>query len=368
VRSMGRDAPLSRPGRWLVGSVSAALLLLAGCTVSTSSPSTAPAIAPATAPATAPGPPVRDPAVRDPAVGQVIPLSVVTVAGAPRLVADIHIGATPLRVLFDTGSSGLRVAASTLPPGSATLVGPAPPYPYAGGVELAGIDARASVALGTVRSVAPLPIELVEATHCVAAHPRCPAADGHTPPAFGGVVDGILGVSLRASTDLGDPMSGLAGGQVFAVHYDPAGHSSLLLGAPADGFTLQRLRPAPAGGPADTPATPNWFAALPLCLRAPSQLAGPVCTNLALFDTGSWPTKIIAAHLTDATLPPNTTFTLAIPDNRWSRTYITGPGQVATLISPIYGGDNRSIVGLSAFARVDLRFDRTAGTIGFRSH
>jgi hypothetical protein len=354
VRSMGRHAPLSRPWRWLVGSASAAFLLLAGCTASTS--------APGTAPATAPGAPVRDAAV-----GQMIPLSIVTVAGAPRLVADIHVGGTPLRVLLDTGSSGLRVVASKLSPGSATPVGPAPAYAYGSGVELTGTDARASVGIGAVHSVAPLPIELVEATHCVAAQPRCPAADGHAPPAFGGVVDGILGVSLRASTDLGDPMSGLPGGQAFAVHYDPAGHSSLLLGAPADGFTLQRLQPAPAGGPADAAASPNWVAALPLCFRAPSKLAEPACTNLALFDTGSASTTIIAAHVTDATLPPNTTLTLATTDNRWSQTYITGPGQVATLISPTHAGTNRSIVGLPAFARVDLRFDRTAGTIGFRS-
>ena len=125
-----------------------------------------------------------------------IPFSVADPDTAPRPVVTVAIGGVPLLLLLDTGSTGIRVAADKIPDKAVAVTGAAAAYGYGSGIQLHGDQADADVAIGEGHT-GPLPIELVRSTDCLADKPDCPAAHGVKPAMFGGVLDGIMGVSAE---------------------------------------------------------------------------------------------------------------------------------------------------------------------------
>jgi hypothetical protein len=113
-----------------------------------------------------------------PPAAESIPLSTVYTRLGPVLIAEVIIGGQTLRVLLDTGSTGLRVLASRVSPDAVQHTGSAPPYRYVSGLMISGDLARASIQLGPYQSVGPIPIEVVTGMTCAPRQPNCPAAGG----------------------------------------------------------------------------------------------------------------------------------------------------------------------------------------------
>jgi hypothetical protein len=294
-----------------------------------------------------------------------IPLIAETTDIGPKLIVDIGIGGKALRVLLDTGSVGLRVVAADVPLDAVRRTGPAPQFGYDDGTRLSGDLAQASVQIGGHPTAGPIPIELVTDTSCAPAVPDCPAAGGKKPMQFGGRYDGVMGVGPRGVEGVVNPLWRLPDGpeHAFAVHYDPAGASSILLGEPEAGYSLvhfDKATPSTTSSP-DTP--PPWNPDVPVCFTLAALPGGKTC-GTAMFDTG---TPTIAILVPDAAnhgpVPFGTAIGLSV--GAFSHTYTTGPGTHAEIVttSPSGGG---SVPGLPTFAAADIRYDLANGTVGFR--
>jgi hypothetical protein len=305
-----------------------------------------------------------------PVPGGSIPFSVADPATSPRPVVTVAIGGVPLLLLLDTGSTGIRVTADRVPAKAVRVTGTAATYGYGSGVRLHGDRADADVVIGGYRT-GPLPIELVRSTDCFPDKRSCPAADGAKPAMFGGVLDGVLGVSLEAATGLVNPMWTLrdpAGdhvGRQFAVRFAPDEVSgAILLNVPATGYGLVRL---PKTRTAEVPD--SWDPrAVHTCLAA----AGiPTTCGPAMFDSGT-PNFILAVPgARTRGWPAGRTLRVGVPQAGWTAAFTSGPGtgvivtggSAATgAASTVTGG---TLLGFPAFAKGPIRFDLAAGTIGF---
>lgn len=343
---------------WIAVIAAAVMLWLVGC--EQVSPTTS-----AENPVNTPTPPAAEP----------IPLLTVNTRFGPEPIAEVIIGGQTLRVLLDTGSTGLRVLASRVPPDAVQHTGPAPPLGYGTGIMISGDLARANIQLGPYQSVGPIPIEVVTGITCAPQQPNCPAAGGQKPVMFGGQFDGIMGVSPRPAAGIINPLWQLPHGlgHAFAIHYDPTGQSSVLVGVPAAGYTLVHLNPTDPGGLSTPPnrspnaseAPPRWDPRISVCFTLSTLPGGKAC-GPTLFDTGTSGLLIQTPGGSPGAVPSGTPIGLTVPAGGLSYTYTTGPNSTATIAAVTPRSIIRSIVGLPVFATADVRYDLADGTIGFR--
>ena len=348
-----------------------------------------------------PSPPAfTRPAALPVAPAATIPFSVADPETAPRPVVTVAIGGVPLLMLLDTGSTGIRVAADKIPARAVSVTGPAALYGYGSGIQLHGDQAEADVAVGDYHT-GPLPIELVRSTDCFADKPDCPAAHGVKPAVFGGVLDGIMGVSPEEISGLVNPLwtlqdaAGHHVGRQFAVKYDPADVSGeIQLGVPAAGYRLAQLPRTPVaadghlGGHSgydsrayvssymasyDARATavpkaqltmpPSWNPrAVQTCVEGSGlrQTCGQ-----AMFDTGTPEFALNVPGAPAGTWPAGRALTVGVPAAGWSSAYTTGPGTIVTVADAPSTTTTGTLIGLPAFAQGPIRFDLEAGTVGF---
>ncbi|MBS2533995.1 hypothetical protein KGQ20_14565 [Catenulispora sp. NF23] len=340
------------------------------------------ATAPAAHPAAHPGgyPAARPAAFTPPRADQgavpagSIPFSVADPDTAPRPVVTAEIGGVQLLLLLDTGSTGIRVAADKIPSSAVAVTGAARPYGYGSGIQLHGDQANADVVLAGYHT-GPLPIELVRSTDCFADKPDCPAAHGAEPAMFGGVLDGIMGVSPEEISGLVNPLWGLqdpAGnhiGRQFAVRYDPAEVSGeILLNVPAAGYGLAQLPRTPPlnhqrSRPANPAKPPSWNPrAVQTCVEGTG--LAKTCAP-AMFDSGTPEFALNVPGAPAATWPAGRSLTVGVPQARWSATYGTGAGTGVTVTDAPSTDTSGTLIGLPAFAKGPIRFDLAAGTVGF---
>jgi hypothetical protein len=347
--------------RWWIALIAAALMLwLVGC--GQVSPTTS-----AKSPVNTPTPPVAEP----------IPLLTVNTRFGPTPIVEVIIGGQTLKVLLDTGSTGLRVLASRVPPDAVQHTGPASPYGYGTGIIISGDLARANIQLGPYQSVGPIPIELVTGTTCAPQQPNCPAAGGQKPVMFGGRLDGIMGVSPLLAAGIINPLWQLPDGfgHAFAIHYDPAGQSSVLVGVPAAGYTLVHLNPTDPDGLSTPPnrslnaseASPGWDPRISVCFTLSTLPGGKACGPTS-FDTGASGLLLIQTPGgSPGAVPTGTPIGLTVPGGGLSYTYTTGPNSTGTIVAAVTSRSIiGSVVGLPLFATADVRYDLADGTIGFR--
>ncbi|WP_194910439.1 hypothetical protein [Catenulispora rubra] len=325
------------------------------------------------------GPARLGPAPLSPAAGSgSIPYSVADPDTAPRPVVTIVIGGVQLLMLLDTGSTGIRVAADKIPSGAVTVTGPAAAYGYGSGIQLHGDQADADVVMNGYHT-GPLPIELVRSTDCFADKPNCPAAHGARPAMFGGVLDGIMGVSPEEISGLVNPLWALhdaAGdhiGRQFAVSYDPSQVSGeIRLNVPAAGYGLAQLPRTPAGShrhvrSARLPAAPpSWNPrAVQTCVEGAGLVknCGP-----AMFDTGTPEFALNVPGGPAGTWPAGRSLLVGVPAAGWSAAYSTGSGTGVTVADAPSTTTSGTLIGFPAFAQGPIRFDLEAGTVGFPVH
>ena len=307
-----------------------------------------------------------------------IPYSVADPDTAPRPVVTVEIGGVQLLMLLDTGSTGIRVAADKIPADAVTVTGPAAAYGYGSGIQLHGDQADADVVMNGYHT-GPLPIELVRSTDCFADKPDCPAAHGAEPAMFGGVLDGILGVSPEEVSGLVNPLwalhdaAGAPIGRQFAVQYDPAKVSGeIQLNVPADGYGLVQLPRTPAGShrhvrSALVPAAPpSWN---PRALQTCVEGAGlPKDCGPAMFDTGTPEFALNVPGGPAGTWPAGRSLVVRVPQAGWSAAFSTGSGTGVTVTDAASTTTSGTLIGFPAFAQGPIRFDLEAGTVGFPVH
>jgi hypothetical protein len=274
--------------------------------------------------------------------------------GDPRLGIDVGIGSRTVRVLFDTGSAGLRVLASAVNDPSVRRGGPVRGGGFYGsGLTLRGDEATAPLSLG---GGAPqqTSFELVDGFGCAEMIPNCPGANGRTPEMFGTLFPGIFGASMTdppRGRCCANPIEALpAYGKRFIVHAAFSGPSVTLGPDPAAlaGFTMIDVARGvlPRG-----------------CVRV-SSAAGEVCGDV-LFDTGT-PQIVVSSPgvVAQGPQPAGTTATLTV--GAWSHAFAPAP-EAPLRVAMRRGQMNRIVVGLAALQSVDLYFDLAAGRIGLRA-
>jgi hypothetical protein len=318
-------------------------------------------------------------------------------------VVTVAIGGVPLLMLLDTGSTGIRVASDKIPGSAVAVTGAASPYGYGSGIQLHGDQADADVAIGSYHT-GPLSIELVRSTDCFADKPDCPAAHGVKPAMFGGVLDGIMGVSPEEISGLVNPLwplqdaSGHHIGRQFAVKYDPAAASGeIQLGVPAAGYGLAQLPRTPVAadghlgghsgydsrayvssymGAYDSRTTaassapkalptmpPSWNArAVQTCVEGTGlhKTCGP-----AMFDSGTPEFALNVPGAAAGTWPAGRALSVGVAVADWTASYRTGPGTIVTVADAPSTTTSGTLIGFPAFTQGPIRFDLEAGTVGF---
>ena len=270
--------------------------------------------------------------------------------GETHLGIDVMIGERTARVVFDTGSTGLRVlasAAGTVRRTTRGVVGR-----FDSGLALSGREAMASFAIGTARSKTTTSLELIDSYGCTPQSPSCPFAKRRRPAMFGAPFAGILGVN-RIDPPSGrccpNPLRGLAGGLGlrYIVHANAAA-PTLTLGAKLASPSGYTMLDVPRG------MAPRG------CIRL-STASNDVCGDV-VFDTASPDFAITTTGAAvEAPLPPGTTATLTI--GPWMYAFTLGNG---TRLSAFVRRGNRSriVVGLAELQSVDVFYDLDAGRIG----
>jgi Protein of unknown function (DUF3443) len=191
-----------------------------------------------------------------------VPVAIAGGQGTPtgaRPMVKIRVGnSKPVRVLLDTGSTGLQLFAPVVPTGhrgGVTVTPRSDGITYSGGSRFRGSVALATVRIGRGTTAVRVPFGLVERASCLPTKPACDAARGVSHPMPDGA-EGILGIGLSPNADgLFSPVLGLPGqlGRTWSLHLQ--GHSgALVLGARIAGratATLQlRSRGISGGHPA----------------------------------------------------------------------------------------------------------------------
>lgn len=274
--------------------------------------------------------------------------------GDPRLGIDVSIGSATLHVLFDTGSSGLRVLASAVPNGIARRTGPSSVGlgSYGSGLVLTGAPASAPVSVGAANSPSAA-FELVDGFSCAASRPNCPSANGGTPEMFGRLFPGIFGASPTGPPNdrcCQNPLFAFGDtGSRYIVHSNFAG-PTLTLNPDAQTTAAFSFVDLPNdGGRLGMPSG---------CLR----ISGvPDICGTVIFDTGS--PQLSATTTTPVNVGPVAPGTLVMLNmGSWSHEFTTGPRERLRL-SIRQGPTNNIIVGLAALQHIDVFYDRS-GRIG----
>jgi hypothetical protein len=276
--------------------------------------------------------------------------------GEDRLGIDVSIGGAVVRVLFDTGSVGLRLRADALPAAAAHRTGRSAGGTFANGLILRGEEATANVAIGDSHDAADLNIELVDNYTCAFVSPFCSSTADAPPEMFGGLFPGILGVRNEVIPDgtcCANPLPELARavGRRFVVH------------AKLDNPTLT-LDPDPASVAAFTLIDVPTGTVPRGCIRIGAEPSGTVCGDV-VFDTGS--PQIIATTTTGETLPlPPARSAVSLTIGTWSHAIVVG-GPDHVQVSVMRARSDRIVVGLAELQSVDVYYDLDAGRIGLLS-
>jgi hypothetical protein len=118
-----------------------------------------------------------------------------------------------------------------------------------------------------------------------------------------------------------------------------------------------------AADPAAAPAPASWNPrAVQTCLSA----AGiPKTCAPAMFDSGSPNLALAVPGAAPGTWPPGRTLEVGVPEAGWAAAFTSGPGTDITVADAPSSTTGGTLLGLPAFAQGPIRFDLTAGTIGF---
>lgn len=189
-------------------------------------------------------------------------------------------GSKPFRVLFDTGSTGLRVGAPMVG-SNVRRTGIKRVYSYGSGTVFEGELAYAPVSVGPIPTTTSVPIMIVENEHCLASKPHCPGNVG-----LSGQMArrryGTMGVGFNTGNGIPSPLvylpSPLNAGFVVAG-------DTLTIGLPASLKQTFKTVPLVQTSPGLANGDPAWDDKVNVTWRVNGQTisGSPIRT---LFDTG----------------------------------------------------------------------------------
>jgi len=284
----------------------------------------------------------------------VIPLHAETgTSGEPRLGIDVTIGSSTQRVLFDTGSAGLRVLAKALPSDAYRATGQRVTADFGFGVELRGEEASASLSLGEARG-RNVPFQVVDEFGCAPQVRDCPAQSAE-PEMLSGIYSGIFGAYFSPPQRRGccdSPLFALDGGvgRRYIVH---ANFKAPTITLNPDDVAL-------------SPFSVVDFAAFGAprgCIRiydAGLETCGPV-----IFDTGT-PQLLVT---TTGLVPPRPWSHATLKIGTWTHDFpIGGFGSGGVPLSVRRTEVIRIVVGLTAMQQFDVYYDLDRRRVGVVSN
>lgn len=280
----------------------------------------------------------------------VVPLHVVRYSdGATQLGIDVAIGSKTQRLLFDTGSTGLRILASAIPSDAFRRTGRPEKYAYGSGMEVQGEEADASVSIGSAQGTN-VPIQVVDRVACSSVQlSQCPK-DLVDAMQFAGPYPGILGVYIRSPQleCCDSPLYNLEGkvGRRFIVHAN--------FEAPA-----LILNPTASTMKAFSVVDFEAFGAPRGCIRiyeSGHETCGPV-----IFDTGS-PMILVT---TTGTVPGQPYTHAAVRIGSWTHDFTIGQfGSTGVPLYVVHSDVVRIVLGLPAMQQFDVYYDLDARRVG----
>ncbi len=299
--------------------------------------------------------------------------------GAMRFSINIDVGGSPLDVLLDTGSTGLRIFADAVPDTAfACATTTATTESYGSGLKLAGVVARATIAIGGVATTAPSPLMYINSLSCTSGLPGCGAStdSANTATVYGGF-RAILGIGLRDSAAaIGSPIAQLPGQPSFVVSA-PAygGTTGTLTIGPTDTSAFATLQlPAASDDGTLANGTPAWDDryGIPTCLD--DMTSGGVYCEPGIWDTGepptliNWPPAASAFELPSVSQIAVTIGPPAAPIDAYAFTIgtVPVPGVDEVAVEPM-AGEGYINLGTAVFFRDDVFFDPLHGIVGLHA-
>ncbi len=295
--------------------------------------------------------------------------------GAMRFSIGIEVDGSPLEVMVDTGSRGLRILRNAVPDTAyACVTTTASRETYGSGLELDGVVARATITIGGVATPAPIPVMYVDSLSCDGPGDCGASSDSaDTATVFGGF-RAILGIGLRnGAAAIGSPIAQLPGQPSFVVHTSAYGASTgtLTIG-PIDTSAFATLQlPAASDDGTLANGTPAWDDryGIPTCLDDATS-GGNYCEP-GIWDTGApqtiinWPaatdeSKVAVESQLAVTIGPATA-----PLGAYAFTVgaVPVPGIDEVYVVPTVG-EGYINLGTALFFHADALFDPLHGIVG----
>jgi hypothetical protein len=280
----------------------------------------------------------------------VVPLHLVRYTdGSTQLGIDVTFGTKTQRLLFDTGSTGLRILANALSADAFKRTGRSLTYGYGSGMQVEGEEANAALSIGAAHGTN-VPIQVVDRVVCNPIQlTDCPK-DLVAASDFAGPYPGIMGVYVRSpQLDCCDsPLYNLEGkvGRHFIVH---ANFDAPALILNPDTTTMKPFSIV------DFEA----FGAPRGCIRiyeSEIETCGPV-----IFDTGSPMLLVTTTGVVPAL--PWTHATVRI--GGWTHDFTVGATEVGKVpLYVLHSETARIVLGLPAMQQFDVFYDLDARRVG----
>lgn len=229
----------------------------------------------------------KSPEPDTPSLGGInLPLAVGRSKSDVRATITSNIGGQSQTLLFDTGSVGLSVFASSIPSTLASLTGAAFQEPFSGGVVLSGVVVSLPVEIAGAPTAGPIVVRLVQSAACDSSTPSCPAKDGLSKFSESIGADGFVGAGLWSSGDLFSPLTQLASGIPNSIAVTWNGTTgSVTLNPTLNETPVATLQLPPASPATLTNGANAWDnLAVPICWQIRN--AQTTCAPTAL-DTGA---------------------------------------------------------------------------------
>ena len=292
-----------------------------------------------------------------------------------------------MRGILDTGSAGVQVLGSALPPEALAAIqlgSTAFQEEFESGVVASGVVGKATVTLGNRTTPQPISVFVFQSLRCLSGA-SCSADAGSLSDVLFDGYPAIVGVGFRNAAasvaGVGSPIPQLPGQPAFVVEVPgfTATSGTLHIGPTPDelaAYASVQLGPNAGSAPLSN-GTPAWDdTAIPACV---DDLTASVdyCAG-ALLDTGAPFTALFWAGQSTVTtdIPPGSMMSVTIGDagdplEQFDVT-VGDPPQAGLdefiLLPPAPGLRNTVNLGLTPFFRYNVYFDQAAGRIGLLAH
>lgn len=284
---------------------------------------------------------------------------------------NVSVGGGPtIPVIFDTGSTGLRIYAPVAGPNVQRTNVPVH-YGYGSGSAYDGVKAYAIVRVGPVATATAVPFELVTDLHCYSNQPNCPGKIGVDAAAQRWRIKGVMGVALSGGNGIPSPLSALPAplNAGFVIS-----NRDVYLGLPANvESTFKTLQLAQYSEGLST-GGPSWNTTVNVSWSIGGTSANGGTPIATLFDSGNSeatvrvPAGSVASSLmngehlrngvaVEATIP-------GVLDWRFGSGSRPGVNQVRVAL-PTHGRAHVN-PGWAFFNAYDIMYDLQRGLIGFR--